>query len=429
MVTIYYKLSHFKKGILSVISKLKEWKNLVILLGSIGISSIGDFIYLVAINIIVYQMTGSATAVAGLWIIGPITNIVTKFWTGSFIDFRSKKKIMIFTYLLRAGFIIFIPISPNMFFIYTILVLLSIAQAFFGPASMTYVTILVPKSKRKRFNSIRSFTSSGAFIVGPAIGGALILLTNIHITLWINSIFFLLAAILLILLPTEEVINKKSIPKLTKKQIIKDFTVVLEFISNNKYVAFIYLGFLMIMLFSFTMDTQEVVFTQKVIGLSEVEYSLLISITGIGSVLGAILLSIFSNKFSIRYMIVIGLIMMAVGYLIYAFSWSFQSIATGFIILGFFNVFLNAGITTFYQNNVPINVMGRVTSIFQMMQSGLQVLFILIVGIIADLVSLRITIITLSLMMFISACIYSVTVFKKQKLVLYQEDDSQKLNV
>ena len=49
----------------------------------------------------------------------------------------------------------------------------------------------------------------------------------------------------------------------------------------------------MIMIFSFAMDAQEVVFTQQVIGLSEMEYSLLISITGIGSVVGAVLLSIF----------------------------------------------------------------------------------------------------------------------------------------
>ncbi|WP_317634301.1 hypothetical protein [Pallidibacillus thermolactis] len=42
------------------------WKNPAILLLSIGFSSIGDFIYLVAINIIVYKLTGSAAAVAGL---------------------------------------------------------------------------------------------------------------------------------------------------------------------------------------------------------------------------------------------------------------------------------------------------------------------------------------------------------------------------
>ncbi|WP_096186573.1 MFS transporter [Evansella halocellulosilytica] len=404
-------------------NKLKDWKHPAILLSSIGIAGIGDFIYLVAINIIVYQLTGSAAAVAGLWIIGPLTNMITKFWTGSFIDYRSKRKVMIVTYLMRAGFISLIPLASNMIVIYSILVFLSVAKAFFGPSSMTYVTMLVPKSKRKRFNAIRSFTSSGAFIVGPAVGGALILLTSVNITLWVNAILFIFATILLTFLPDKETINKTLIPKLTIKQVVSDFTVVTSFVSKNKYVAYIYTGFILIMLFSYAMDAQEVVFTQLVVGLSEVEYSLLISITGIGSVAGAALLSAFSSKFSLRYMIVIGVIMTAVGYMIYAFSWSFQSIAVGFIILGFFNVFLNAGITTFYQNNVPTEIMGRVTSIFQLVQSGFQVLFILGVGITADVIPLRITIIVAALAMFATSLIFSIAVFLPRKKRVYLEDE------
>ncbi|SDI89878.1 MFS transporter [Natribacillus halophilus] len=402
---------------------LRTWKDPAILLASIGISSIGDFIYLVAINIIVYQLTGSAAAVAGLWIIAPLTNIVTKFWTGSFIDYRSKRRVMGATYILRAAFICFIPIAPNMAVIYGILVILSIGKAFFNPASMTYVAILVPREKRKRFNAMRSFVDSGAFIIGPAIGGSLILITSVEATLWMNALFFVLAAILLLFLPDKENIDKETIPTLTASQVIRDFTVVQKFMMQNKYVSFVYLGFIMIMIFTFAMDAQEVVFTQQVIGLSEFEYSLLISITGIGSVTGAILLSIFSNKLSLRYMIVIGLIMMTMGYVIYAFSWSFTSIAVGFIILGFFNAPLNAGITTFYQNNVPVDVMGRVTSIFQLTQSAVQVVFILAIGVTADLISLRITIVALALFMLLSTVIFAISVLRENKKLFYHEDD------
>lgn len=404
---------------------MKNWKDPAILLFSIGISSIGDFVYLVAINIIVYQLTGSAAAVAGLWIIGPLTNIATKFWTGSFIDYRSKKKVMVATYIIRTVFICLIPFAPNIAVIYGILVILSVAKAFFNPSSMTYVAILVPKEQRKRFNSIRSFASSGAFIIGPAIGGSLILAASIETVLWINSLFFVFSAILLLFLPEKENIDKETIPALTFSQVVRDFTVVQKFMSANKYVAFIYFGIIMVMIFSFAMDAQEVVFTQQVIGLSEMEYSLLISITGIGSVAGAVLLSFFSNKFSLRFMIVIGLTMMTLGYVIYAFSWSFASIVAGFVILGFFNVFLNAGIMTFYQNNVPIEIMGRVTSIYQLIQSAVQVVFILAIGFLADIVSLRITIVTLALVMLISSFIFSVYVLKPDKKFFYREDGTE----
>ncbi len=401
--------------------RLKTWKVPITLLSSLGIASIGDFIYLVAINIIVYQMTGSAVAVAGLWVISPLINIVTKIWTGSFIDYRSKRKIVLVTYMLRAAFIALIPFASNLFMVYAILVLLSIAKAFFGPASMTYVTMLVSSEKRKRFNSLRSFTSSGAFIIGPAIGGSLILLTNIAVTLWLTAVFFLIAAVLLFLLPETEKIQQETIPALTISHVINDFKVVLDFMTAKKYVSLIYFGFLAVMLFSFAMDVQEVVFTQKVIGLSEVEYSLLISITGIGSVSGALLLSLIANKISIRSMIVIGVLMMTVGYVIYAFSWSFASVTIGFIILGFFNVFLNAGIATFYQNNVPVAVMGRVTSIFQLIQSVFQIIFILAIGLLADYFSLKLTIGTLAVIMLISAIMYALIVSNPKYLIWYKE--------
>ncbi|MBP1970985.1 MFS family permease [Virgibacillus natechei] len=165
-------------------TKLANWKEPVLLLTSVGIAGIGDFIYLVAINILVFQMTGSAAAVAGLWIIGPAVNILTKFWTGSFIDYRSKRKIMIVTYLARAFFIFLIPFAPNIGFVYLILIFLSIAKAFFTPSSTTYITQLIPRHMRKRYNSIQSFTTSGAFIIGPAIGGTLILMSSVATTLF-----------------------------------------------------------------------------------------------------------------------------------------------------------------------------------------------------------------------------------------------------
>ncbi|WP_298827856.1 MFS transporter [uncultured Planococcus sp.] len=402
---------------------LNEWKTPSILLGSLGIASVGDFIYLVAINIMVYQMTASAAAVAGLWIIGPLTNIVTKFWTGSFIDYRSKKKIVLVTLIARALFITLIPLAPNLSTVYAILVVLSVAKSFFGPASMTYITMLVSPQKRKRFNSLRSFTSSGAFIIGPAIGGAFILLSNISVTMWLNAGFFLLAALLLIVLPETEKIDQADIPVLTPAQIAKDFTVVYGFMADRKYVTAIYLGFLAVMLFSFAMDVQEVVFTQQVIGLTEVEYTLLISITGIGSVTGALLLSLFSNKITIRYMIVTGLLMMTAGYVIYAFSWSFASVTVGFVILGFFNVFLNAGIMTFYQNNIAVAVMGRVTSIFGLLQSVFQIFFILTIGFLADFVSLKLTIGSLAVIMLITAFLYSIAVLNPKYSRWYEEEN------
>ncbi|SET35397.1 Major Facilitator Superfamily protein [Oceanobacillus limi] len=397
------------------------WKQPIILLTSIGISGLGDFIYLVAINLLIYQMTGSAAAVAALWVIGPIVNVLTKFWTGSYIDYRSKRKVMIGTDIVRAVLVFFIPFLPNIWLIYTVLIGISTAKAFFVPSSMTYITQLVPKNRRKRYNSIQSITMSGAFIVGPAVGGALILLGSIDTAIFMNAASFLVSAILLYFLPEKEEIDQQHAPKLSFKQLKADWNIVFQFLMAQKYIGIVYGAYVASIIFSFAMDAQEVVFTQRVVGLSEVDYSLLISITGVGAIIGGIFVSIFSNQLSLRLMIAIGICMEAVGYVIYASSWSFLSITIGFVILGFFNAFLNAGITTFYQNNVSTKIMGRVTSMFQLIQSLVQIVFVVLVGAIADIIPLRVTISILAIGMLMIAIIVTVIVYSPSKKLYFRE--------
>lgn len=397
-----------------------KWRHPSLLLLSVGIANVGDFIYLVAINIFIFQLTGSATAVALMWLISPLVNIFTKFWTGSFIDFRSKRKIVMLTYVIRGLSIFVLALSHHIILIYSVLIIMSIAKSFFSPASMTYITMTIPKELRKQFNSIRSFATSGAAIIGPAIGGGLITITSTSTVLWLNGLFFFISAGLLLFLPNDPV-KGSTVPKLTLKQVKMDFSIVLQFMKEQRYITFVYTGFILLMIFTFAMDTQEVVFVQEVIWLSEIDYTLLVSITGIGSLIGAFLLTIVSKRLSFRMMIVIGLTMTSLGYVLYAFSWSFASIVSGFILIGFFIIYLNAGVITFYQNNVQVEMMGRVTSIYDFIQSVLQIISILAVGLLADFLSLRGTIIALALTMITVTIIYASIIYKKGYEELYME--------
>nr|WP_319418004.1 MFS transporter [Virgibacillus necropolis] len=119
-------------------------RNSFLLLFGVGISTLGDFIYLVAINILVINMTGSPAAVAGLWIMGPIASILTKFWSGSIIDRVNKRRLMIGTDIIRAVLVVIIPFLSSIWYIYIVLFFLSVSKAFFDPTSMTYITTLIP---------------------------------------------------------------------------------------------------------------------------------------------------------------------------------------------------------------------------------------------------------------------------------------------
>lgn len=406
-------------------SNVHNKKNSILLLLGIGTSTLGGFIYLVAINILVIKLTGSPAAVAGLWIMGPIASILTKFWSGSLVDRMNNRRLMIITDMIRAILVIIIPFLTSIWLIYVCLFFLSVARAFFEPTSMTYITSLVPQEQRKQFNSFRSLITSGAFLVGPAIAGVLLIFTSAQVAIWISAISFLISALVLYLLPDlgrQE--QSEQSQTLSLKVLMNDWGHVLQFSRKNNYIVRVYFLVQLFFVMALGMDAQEVVFTQKVLGLSEADYGFLISITGIGALIGAATVSLFAKKLSLRVLMGIGFLIVALGYMMYAFSFSFTSVAMGFIILGYSYAFANTGFMTFYQNNVPIPMMGRILSVFGTFQSLFQIVFIMLIGFTGEIIPLRYSIVGASLLVLFVSILLIRMIYHPSRKIYFNEDNN-----
>ncbi|MCS0787780.1 MFS transporter [Cytobacillus firmus] len=405
--------------------KIFNWKMASFLLTGIGISRLGDFIYLIAINLIVYDMTGSAAAVAGLWIIGPVTSVLTNSWSGGLIDRKNKKSIMIWTDLARAMGVALIPFLGSIGFIYAALFLISMAKALFMPASATYIAKLVPIESRKRFNSINSLVTSGAFIVGPAIAGGLFLIGTIETAIFLNAASFVFSAVIIWVLPDmDKDLKSPSVQTSAYETLRDDWKQVIMFAGREVFIISVYGCFLAFGLFSLAMDSQEVVFIQDVVGLTEADYSFLVSISGIGFALGALFITIVSKMLSIKQLMGYGMLLTAAGYLIYALADSFMLVVMGFTVLGIFNAFSSAGYQTFYQNNVPVEIMGRMTSVIGVIQSFAQIILLFGIGVLGDLFPLRYTIVTLAVLNLILSLYVCRQLLKPGKKQYFSETTS-----
>ena len=151
--------------------KFSKWKYPAFYLSAVGIANIGGWIYLLAINLMVFDKTGSALAVAGLYMIKPFAHMLMGFWSGSVIDRVATKHLMIVIDVVRASLILLIPFLDSLWSIYALVLFIQMASVMFEPASFTYMTLLLPEHNRKRFNALLSFVHSGAFIMGPALAG------------------------------------------------------------------------------------------------------------------------------------------------------------------------------------------------------------------------------------------------------------------
>lgn len=397
--------------------KDKEWREPAVLLTGIGIANFGAWVYLIALNLIVLDMTGSALAVAGLYIVKPAATLLTNFWSGSVIDRVNQRNLMITLDLLRAVLIACLPFASTLWLIYVFVLLINMAGSMFEPASMTYITKLIPEKNRQRFNAVRSLIDSGAFLIGPAVAGVLFMMGTPVTAIYLNAAALLVSAIILSSMPKLE--RKKGDAKLPEPMsweiICADWRIVIAFSKRYVLVMTVFFLFSCMMVMATSIDSQEATFSKRVLGLTDGEYGFLVSIAGAGIIVGAIVNTVFTRKLSVAVLIGGGSVMVSIGYLVYAFSSSFAGAAIGFFILAFSLAFANTGFHTFTQNNIPVDVIGRTVSVYSLLEALLIIITTAIIGVASELVTVQPVVIASTAVMFGISLLLLAVSFKQSK--------------
>jgi len=406
------------------INKLvKSWKYPSILLSSIGISSIGEWVYFIALNLIVLDRMG-VLAVSGLYILRALSAFFTNFWSGSLIDRLNKKHLMVLLNIFQAVFIALLPSLSSLSAIYTIVFFINVASSMYEQTSVPYITKLIPPDQRKRFNSLRSLIDSGAFVIGPAIAGMLFMIGTPNFAIYSNAIALFISALITLILPNIERNDfiETEDKKISLKILRQDWSLVVDFSRNHLYIIIIYLLFSTIMVLATAVDSLEAAFSREVLLLSERDYGFLVSIAGAGIIVGALVNIIIVKKVATSWLIGLGSLMVSVGYMIYAFSANFLIAAIGFFVLSFSMAFLNTGFNTFYQKNIPVHVMGRVGSVYRCIEAFFIIISTILFGIMAEMISIKSVIILGSIIMFAVTIILFIFNTRPSKAAFYMEE-------
>ncbi|UDF15323.1 MFS transporter [Bacillus pumilus] len=393
----------------------KHWRDMSLLLGAIGIANIGEWIYMIALHLLIFQETGSVLAVTAVYMLRPAAALLTNSWSGSLIDRLNQRKVMISLDISRAILIACIPFalfSGHLLILYVMVFLIQMAQAMFHPASMVYMTGLIPANNRKRFNAIRSLLQSGGFLLGPAAAGLLFLVGTPVFSIYINAICLLVSALLTMCLPNllKQDAGQKGF---TLSMLKEDARLVLRFSLTSRQIMAVYLLFsAAITVLPTAIDSLETAFAKEVLLLTDTQYGLLVSIAGAGIIAGAGLNSVIVERLPVSIMLGIGSLLVACGYLIYAFSSTLFIAAVGFFMLAFFLAFANTGFMTFYQTNIPIEVMGRVASFYALVEAILTIMLTGVSGGLAHVLSIRTSVVTGSLCMLLVCLLLCFVIFR-----------------
>lgn len=115
-----------------------------------------------------------------------------------------------------------------------------------------------------------------------------------------------------------------------------------------------------------------------------------------------------------------GSLITALGYLVFTSSFTFLIAALGCFLLSFATAFANTGFYTFYQNNIPSKIMGRIGSIYGFFEALFIIVFTAIFGLVAEWMTIRVVVVSASCMMLFIAVILLLLTIQRSKRSYYQ---------
>ncbi|WLD92458.1 MFS transporter [Alkalihalobacillus sp. AL-G] len=283
-------------------------KSFVALISAQTISSIGDWLSIIAIFSLVGLRWEATPFEMSLVILSMALPMAVMGTVGGVIADRVERKfLMVASDVIRAILIIIISFASNLYVIYICLFFTGLLSALFMPAKNGKLKEILSDTEIKPAMAISSMIDSGSKIIGPLLSGLLVTFVGIIPVFYIDALTFIVSAIIIVLLPKGNFDTAAEHDTGKKKSFSHEIVLGFQFIRKN---AFLFYG---LMLLTISLLVLQLADSQIVILFREIENaspSLLgTAITGTGTgmlVVGAILSK--KNEYPAFLYIVLGVV-------------------------------------------------------------------------------------------------------------------------
>jgi CRP-like cAMP-binding protein/predicted MFS family arabinose efflux permease len=164
----------------------------------LAISQTGDWLYNVALLVLVIRTTHSAAWVAAAGIVRLLPYVMLGTFGGLIADRYSRKRVMIVSDLARAGIMaLLVVVSVGSGGALSAIVLAGLSTSFavaYNPALSAGLPLLVDEDELSAANSIITTITNVCVALGPAVGGVLLVLGSPATAFGVNAVSFLASA-------------------------------------------------------------------------------------------------------------------------------------------------------------------------------------------------------------------------------------------
>ncbi|CAH2464061.1 MULTISPECIES: MFS transporter [Bacillus] len=353
-----------------------------------AISELGGAFGTLCNSILVYELTGSKTALSSMWLLYFIPSLILQLISGPFIDKWSRKWIMIFSQWMRASvfllpLVMLVTNSVEVWHIYVVQIIIGLITPLYTPASQGITPSIVSKEQLQDANAYIDGMTRLMMFLAPVLGGIVIHLIGMKLTLFFVCICLFISGGLLLFVREKRI--KQELRKTWLEEFLHGFTYFFTkpvIVWLGVFLTFVQFGV------GVTMVT-NLPYIKDELSAGYAEYGYFMAGFPLGYVVGSMLVGKVKYK-SRRLLMLGGLFVGGLTYISLGLNNSIIIAIVIEVIAGICIVFFNVHNTTICQQTVPNNMIGKVFSVRLFFIRSAMPLGVFLGGILSEMWGVRI---------------------------------------
>lgn len=175
-----------------------------------AISELGGAFGTLCNSILVYELTGSKTALSSMWLLYFIPSLILQLISGPYIDKWSRKWIMIFSQWMRASvfllpLVMLVTNSVEVWHIYVVQIIVGLITPLYTPASQAITPSIVSKEQLQDANAYIDGMNRLMMFLAPVLGGIVIHFIGMKLTLFFVCVCLFISGGLLLFITEKRI--------------------------------------------------------------------------------------------------------------------------------------------------------------------------------------------------------------------------------
>jgi MFS family permease len=322
-----------------------------------GTSFVGDAVSMVALVVLVVQVTGSATAVGGALVTRLLPTIASPL-AGVLADRVDRRVVLVASDLARAVLVLGLVFAGDLATIYVLVFLMGLARTVFNPTVRAAFPSVVGGGDLTRANALISGTFSVSETAGPALGGLLVATAGVDAAFVLDAVTYLVSAALLSLTPLTRPQREEE-----GASFGEDLKAGFTYLVGARVPLAIVLGaFLTVLTINITIPAEFFLATET-FDAGNAGYGILVGLYGGGMVLGSALMAALGDRARLLPLYFSGVLATALALVGAGLSPTFVLALGALVVAGVANGTENVTTDTILQKRVPDAFLGRVFSV------------------------------------------------------------------